>query len=895
MADSSDWKGRKHKSALSAMREIEIQVPKRLARVQKRLSGACKRLNAQVPSRKTATDQMSQNAPVFSNTQHDVDAAEQLELTVASVGAGLSSEEVPESWKTETMQAATESLKTPRTNHEKRLLMDLDLEQAEQKEKKKKSVQLDLDLDAIMKPAEPVQLDLDAIMKPAEPVQLDLDAYVKPAKPDLAMGSMFGSSGGFSQSSPAVIPHDTSSISTKSATRSLSTVSHKDSFAQAGRRPVLRTQSTFTTMFKEEVREMEQEREFSGSEVLSSSSSSASEMVDIWLAGAEALSKIQASMEETFVNVNALKNILQYFAIEEVIRLSGNSIPHDLDKRPSEMVGAGPPAKNRRSVSVAKGGAMGNTNSSPSAIAAVAVASTKAERASDEARQQDVAPLLWRVPVVLGRNIYKMGAQEFRNFFIFVSRMVFEKTGCNCTFIFERAGQYSFSLASYDLLGPSAQVKKGWEKGSTHFVMLEKIKTILNNASRPRARKAGTERTPLKQLQTNQKPVVLAYIVRGGIGVHSNGGVSPGVTGKLLWGKVAGASLKDIKGAEEGPDVDDVTITSYSGSTSAADSDSPFGALYLQQEEKLQNLKKQAPATKGEFKTASEKEDWEIKFEEAASKLKKLDKKKGSEGRMAAFRKTKEKKKKQKVKPDDIVRQAKSNITKNQKKMTLGGNSNAADLWSFGRFGDGIDSVVSETITRTADTMKGAADVVIHPQQATQKVIATSQQTIRKTLTKDGTSRYGAAASTSKAQEPSPLSKRSASSKGTEDGGQPLTAEEKQARQDDFDLLMFDINDPFWNERFDSPPGLQAKMFMGALGVLPPAMDLKLPVTQLVIKISNCVCREQGVGPVQMAVDFRFKVVESAKFVYNIGPEKFVRLVTGLVESWVRELVVTKT
>lgn len=93
-----------------------------------------------------------------------------------------------------------------------------------------------------------------------------------------------------------------------------------------------------------------------------------------------------------------------------------------------------------------------------------------------------------------------------------------------------------------------------------------------------------------------------------------------------------------------------------------------------------------------------------------------------------------------------------------------------------------------------------------------------------------------------------------------------------------------------------APPTLQDKMFLGGLGVVPPKMSLNLPISQLVIKVPNVVTLDADlVGPVQLAVDFRFKITESWRFVYNVGPEKFVRLVTGLVESWVRELCLGKT
>ena len=39
---------------------------------------------------------------------------------------------------------------------------------------------------------------------------------------------------------------------------------------------------------------------------------------------------------------------------------------------------------------------------------------------------------------MLAGNLYKMGAQACKSFFFNISRMIWERTGCACTFIFEK-------------------------------------------------------------------------------------------------------------------------------------------------------------------------------------------------------------------------------------------------------------------------------------------------------------------------------------------------------------------------------------------------------------------------------------------------------------------------
>lgn len=49
---------------------------------------------------------------------------------------------------------------------------------------------------------------------------------------------------------------------------------------------------------------------------------------------------------------------------------------------------------------------------------------------------------------------YKMGSQSCKAFFFNMARMIFERTGCACTFVFERDKRYAFCLSTHDLLGP---------------------------------------------------------------------------------------------------------------------------------------------------------------------------------------------------------------------------------------------------------------------------------------------------------------------------------------------------------------------------------------------------------------------------------------------------------
>lgn len=119
--------------------------------------------------------------------------------------------------------------------------------------------------------------------------------------------------------------------------------------------------------------------------------------------------------------------------------------------------------------------------------------------------------------------------------------------------------------------------------------------------------------------------------------------------------------------------------------------------------------------------------------------------------------------------------------------------------------------------------------------------------------------------------------------------------DEMQTKLTEFEINVVDYNDPFWYERFRKEPILQEKMFLGACGILPPAGQMVIPETKISVKIANCVCREEGIGPLQFCVDLKFQITESWRFVYHIGPEKFVRLATGLIEAWIREIIITKT